>query len=276
MENGKSETSGKDEKGEKGTRGGRKEIEKSDEGLLIIKDQLDREVQFKIQKSTPLRKLMDAYCSRFGLQVPQVRFMVDGARVFPEDTAEQLGLESEDHIDVAMEQTGGAGSTDGMSTGLSQDFSSMDVSQAHAEVRRNSMTTTPPPGLAAPQVQVPLHALKELVESETLRHFELTQATDDARKEPTEAIVSFPKDWLALVSLLSKLAYSVEAHDPWATLGFGPFSGPEITELDISSRSRTGRILCSLDADSNWTAEDQDKAMSTAEKLEIAEKYCEE
>ena len=37
----------------------------------------------------------------------QVRFMVDGERIAPDDTAEKLGLEDEDLIDVAMEQTGG-------------------------------------------------------------------------------------------------------------------------------------------------------------------------
>merc|ERR1712194_693807 len=75
---------------------------------LKVKDQQGSEVQFKIKKSTPLRKLMDAYCSRLGLQASQVRFMVDGERIAPDDTAEKLGLEDEDLIDVAMEQTGGA------------------------------------------------------------------------------------------------------------------------------------------------------------------------
>merc|ERR1711933_663839 len=74
---------------------------------LKVKDQQGSEVQFKIKKSTPLRKLMDAYCSRLGLQASQVRFMVEGERIAPDDTAEKLGLEDEDLIDVAMEQTGG-------------------------------------------------------------------------------------------------------------------------------------------------------------------------
>merc|ERR1712151_1056126 len=45
---------------------------------LKVKDQQGSEVQFKIKKSTPLRKLMDAYCSRLGLQASQVRFMGAG------------------------------------------------------------------------------------------------------------------------------------------------------------------------------------------------------
>ena len=33
--------------------------------------------------------------------------MIDGVRIAPHDTAETLGMDDEDHIDVAMEQTGG-------------------------------------------------------------------------------------------------------------------------------------------------------------------------
>jgi small ubiquitin-related modifier len=71
------------------------------------KDQHGAEVQFKIKKATPLRKLMDAYCQRLGMNSTQVRFMVDGERISADDTAEKLGLEDEDLIDVAVEQTGG-------------------------------------------------------------------------------------------------------------------------------------------------------------------------
>ena len=71
--------------------------------LLRCLDQKEVEVGFKIKKSTPLGRLMDAYCSRFGLQASRVRFMVDGLygeRIEPHDTAEKLGLEDEDIIDV--------------------------------------------------------------------------------------------------------------------------------------------------------------------------------
>eukprot|EP00913_Durusdinium_trenchii_P033308 g31183.t1 len=64
---------------------------------LKVKDQQGSEVQFKIKKTTPLRKLMDAYCSRLGLQASQVRFMVDGERIAADDTAEKLGLEEKRH-----------------------------------------------------------------------------------------------------------------------------------------------------------------------------------
>ena len=70
---------------------------------LKVKDQQGSEVQFKIKKTTPLRKLMDAYCSRLGLQASRVRFMVDGGCIGPDDSAEKLRLEDEDLIDVAMD-----------------------------------------------------------------------------------------------------------------------------------------------------------------------------
>ncbi len=66
-------------------------------------------MQFNIKKSTPLKKLTDAYCRCLGLQASHVRFIVDGVRIAPNDTAEKLGLECEDLIVVAMEQTGGVG-----------------------------------------------------------------------------------------------------------------------------------------------------------------------
>merc|ERR1711907_918328 len=51
------------------------------------------------------------------MQSSQVRFMVDGERIAPDDTAEKLGLEDEDLIDVAMEQTGGMKAMKAMKAG---------------------------------------------------------------------------------------------------------------------------------------------------------------
>ena len=63
---------------------------------LILKDDR-KEVDFNIKKSTPLRKLMEAYCMSVGLRLQSVRFFTaDGKRIFPDDTAWKLGLESED------------------------------------------------------------------------------------------------------------------------------------------------------------------------------------
>ena len=71
---------------------------------LICEDEGGKSLYFMIKKSEPLGKLMDVSCSLLGLWPPwEVRFMVDGLcgeEIEPHDTAEKLGLEDEDIIDV--------------------------------------------------------------------------------------------------------------------------------------------------------------------------------
>ncbi|KAL1936432.1 hypothetical protein VTP01DRAFT_566 [Rhizomucor pusillus] len=65
------------------------------------------EVFFKIKRSTPLKKLMDAYCERQGKAPGSVRFLYDGNRVAATDTPAQLDMDDGDSIDVMVEQIGG-------------------------------------------------------------------------------------------------------------------------------------------------------------------------
>ncbi|KAG2388663.1 hypothetical protein C9374_000102 [Naegleria lovaniensis] len=65
------------------------------------------EVFFKIKKSTPLKKLMEAYCKRQGLSAASVRFVFDGNRINGNETADELEMDDQDVIDVLVEQTGG-------------------------------------------------------------------------------------------------------------------------------------------------------------------------
>mmetsp|Transcript_6533 Transcript_6533/g.11351 ORF Transcript_6533/g.11351 Transcript_6533/m.11351 type:complete len:107 (+) Transcript_6533:92-412(+) len=74
---------------------------------LKVKDQHGSEIIFRIKRSTPLKKLIDAYCMRNGLASTQVRIMVDGERIAPEDTADYLGLENDDVLDAVQAQHGG-------------------------------------------------------------------------------------------------------------------------------------------------------------------------
>jgi len=67
---------------------------------LYVNDAQGDEVRIKVKKSTPLWRLMDACCSRFGFQASQVHFMFNGKRIARDDTAEKLGLGDGDHIDV--------------------------------------------------------------------------------------------------------------------------------------------------------------------------------
>ena len=74
---------------------------------LQVKDQQGSEVQCSIMKSTRLRMLMRAHCSRLCVQKSQVRFMIDGRCIAPDDTAEKLGLEDDDLIDVITDVPAG-------------------------------------------------------------------------------------------------------------------------------------------------------------------------
>jgi small ubiquitin-related modifier len=75
---------------------------------LTIKGNDNDKVYFKVKKSTKLKKLMDAYCGRLGVQAESVRFMFDGDRLNPESSAEDAGMEDGDEIDAMVEQTGGS------------------------------------------------------------------------------------------------------------------------------------------------------------------------
>jgi small ubiquitin-related modifier len=74
---------------------------------LKVKNAEGKEVLFKLKLSTPLRKLMDAYCHREGLPVDGVRFLYDGERVNRDQTPEELDMQDGDEIDALVEQTGG-------------------------------------------------------------------------------------------------------------------------------------------------------------------------
>lgn len=54
----------------------------------------NNEVFFKIKRTTPLKKLMDAFCERQGKQLSTVRFLFDGTRVRPEDTPDSVSVDS--------------------------------------------------------------------------------------------------------------------------------------------------------------------------------------
>ncbi len=66
------------------------------------------EVYFKIKRGTQLKKLMDAYCKKQGVQRSSVRFLFDGHQVDESKTPDELEMEDDDVIDAMIEQTGGA------------------------------------------------------------------------------------------------------------------------------------------------------------------------
>jgi len=74
---------------------------------LRVVSQDGSEVYFKIKKTTPLKKLMDAYIDRQGINPNSIRFLYDGERVRQEQTPKELEMEDNDIIDAVLQQTGG-------------------------------------------------------------------------------------------------------------------------------------------------------------------------
>lgn len=64
----------------------------------------NNEVFFKIKRSTPLRRLMEAFAKRQGKALSSLRFLNDGQRVNPDDTPDDLDLEDNDVIEAHQEQ----------------------------------------------------------------------------------------------------------------------------------------------------------------------------
>jgi len=64
-------------------------------------------VHFKVRPSTKFSKVFDAYCQRKALQPNAVRFLMDGERLRPDQTPEEMDMEDGDSIDARLEQEGG-------------------------------------------------------------------------------------------------------------------------------------------------------------------------
>ena len=62
---------------------------------------------FKCKMTTPLQKLMAAFCQKQGVAQNTVRFLFDGERIAPTATPKDLDMEDGDVIDVMVEQVGG-------------------------------------------------------------------------------------------------------------------------------------------------------------------------
>lgn len=66
------------------------------------------EIYFKIKRSTPMKRLMEAFCKRQGKSLDSLRFLYDGQRVNVDNTPDDLDLEDGDVIEAHREQIGGA------------------------------------------------------------------------------------------------------------------------------------------------------------------------
>ncbi|KAJ3177795.1 hypothetical protein HDU87_004317 [Geranomyces variabilis] len=66
------------------------------------------EIAFKIKRTTPLQRLMDAYIQKTGQDRNSVRFTCDGQRIDGAQTPDELEMEDNDIIQVNVMQVGGA------------------------------------------------------------------------------------------------------------------------------------------------------------------------
>lgn len=65
------------------------------------------EIFFKIKRTTPLKRLMDAFAKRQGRDMDSLRFLYDGVRIQPDQTPDDLDMEDNDIIEAHREQIGG-------------------------------------------------------------------------------------------------------------------------------------------------------------------------
>lgn len=81
-----------------------KPVIKSDTHLNIKVTDGNSEIFFKIKRSTPLKRLMEAFAKRQGKSLESIRFLSEGDRINGEQTPEDLDLEDGDVIEAHQEQ----------------------------------------------------------------------------------------------------------------------------------------------------------------------------
>jgi small ubiquitin-related modifier len=65
----------------------------------------NNEVLFKIKRTTPLKKLMDAFCERQGKNPSSVRFLFDGSRIQPTDNPNTVSITFKPHCTTVATPT---------------------------------------------------------------------------------------------------------------------------------------------------------------------------
>ena len=71
---------------------------------IFLRDETRTRFLFKIRRTTKLQKVFEEYARRKGVKVtPQLRFLLDGCRMLPDQTPVDLEMEDHDEIDVMTE-----------------------------------------------------------------------------------------------------------------------------------------------------------------------------
>lgn len=75
---------------------------------ILVKSTGEEDIKFKIKKTTMLKKLMQRYCERLGVQDHNtVNFIYNGNRISETDTAIKLNMGEDEEIHCVTTQIGG-------------------------------------------------------------------------------------------------------------------------------------------------------------------------
>ncbi|WOH16388.1 hypothetical protein DCAR_0935941 [Daucus carota subsp. sativus] len=83
-------------------------MEESHDIMTIkVKSQV-KEVHFSVKRNTKLQKIFKMFCDKAQVEYRSMRFLIDGARVSPTATPEELNMRDGDEVE-AMIYAGGGG-----------------------------------------------------------------------------------------------------------------------------------------------------------------------
>ncbi|KAL8283470.1 hypothetical protein RQP46_005573 [Phenoliferia psychrophenolica] len=71
---------------------------------ISVKSAAGEPVQFKVKKTLPFRKIMNAYAKQMGVDLGTYKFQLDGERIKDDDTPESLDMEDGEVVDAFQEQ----------------------------------------------------------------------------------------------------------------------------------------------------------------------------
>ena len=81
-------------------------LEECFEPLSLCFDQNADEIFFKISDTTKMSKVFETHAQRKGVRSTAMRFLLNGKRIDPTQTAKMLELEDQDQIDCVLEMVG--------------------------------------------------------------------------------------------------------------------------------------------------------------------------
>ncbi|XP_021975679.1 small ubiquitin-related modifier 5-like [Helianthus annuus] len=74
---------------------------------ILVKDQHDHKLFYKIHKGKPVKKVLMDFCKRTNVDFRSAYFLLNGSRFDTNLTINQLDMESEDEIEVMSPMLGG-------------------------------------------------------------------------------------------------------------------------------------------------------------------------